>query len=251
MNRDIRAVTFDARGTLLKVRSSVGDTYAAVARRHGAELSTAAIEAAFSTVFPSMSPLAFPPMHHGQLRARERQWWRMLVERVFELADQQVDDFEGFFSELYSLYCGAEGWKPYREAASVLCLLRSAGYRLGVVSNFDSRIKDVLLALKMSMWFDAVVFSSRAGVAKPSAGIFQRALAELEVTADQALHVGDSLRNDWEGARNVGMRAILLDRTDRHAGNLPAECDLVPSLETVLERLGVAGFSELARVHIG
>ena len=62
MNGDIKVVTFDARGTLLKVRFPVGETYAAVARRHGADLSTAAIEAAFFTVFPSMPPLAFPPM---------------------------------------------------------------------------------------------------------------------------------------------------------------------------------------------
>ena len=249
MNGDIRVVTFDARGTLLKVRFSVGETYAAVARRHGADLSTIAIETAFFAVFPGMPPLAFPPLHDEQLREREHQWWRTLVERVVESADQRVDDFDEFFAELYSLYRGAEGWKPYREAASVLCLLRSAGYKLGVVSNFDSRIEEVLVALNMSIWFDSVVFSSRAGVAKPGAGIFQRALAELDVEAEQALHVGDSLRKDWEGARSIGMKAILLDRTDRYAVNAPSDCDVVPSLEAVLERLGVAGFSELARAH--
>jgi putative hydrolase of the HAD superfamily len=249
MNGDIKVVTFDARGTLLKVRFPVGETYAAVARRHGADLSTAAIEAAFFTVFPSMPPLAFPPMHDGQLRDRERGWWRTLVDRVVESADQRVDDFEAFFTELYSLYRGAQGWKPYREAASVLCLLRSAGYKLGVVSNFDSRIEEVLVALNMSIWFDSVVFSSRAGVAKPGAGIFERALAELDVKAAQALHVGDSLRKDWQGARDIGMNAVLLDRAGRYAGHTPADCDVIASLEAVLERLGVSGFSELARAH--
>ena len=93
------------------------------------------------------------------------------------------------------------------------------------------------------------MLTSRAGVAKPGAGIFQRALAELDVRADQAVHVGDSLRKDWEGARSIGMRAILLDRTDRYAGNTPTDCDVIRTLEAVLERLGVAGFSELARAH--
>ena len=62
MTDHIRAITFDARGTLLRVRFPVGETYAAVARRHGAELSTEAIQAAFFDVFPGMPPLAFPPM---------------------------------------------------------------------------------------------------------------------------------------------------------------------------------------------
>ncbi len=249
MKDHIKAVTFDARGTLLKVRFPVGETYAAVARRHGAELSTAAIEGAFFAVFPTMPPLAFPPMHDAELREREHRWWRTLVERVVESADQSVDDFDEFFVELYSLYRGAGGWKPYREAASVLCLLRSAGYKLGIVSNFDSRIEEVLLALNMSIWFDSVVYSSRAGVAKPDARIFQRALAELDVDAAQALHVGDSLRKDWQAARDFGMQAILLDRSERYAGHVPAECDVISSLEAVLERLGVAGFSQLARAH--
>jgi len=249
MTDKIRAITFDARGTLLRVRFPVGETYAAVARRHGAELSTEAIEAAFFDVFPGMPPLAFPPMSDEDLYAREYNWWRTMVERVVEVADQEVDDFDKFFNELYAIYRGAEAWKPYREAASVLCLLRSSGYKLALVSNFDSRIEQVLVALNLSIWFDAVVFSSRAGVPKPHPGIYQRALAELEVEPDEALHVGDNLRKDWEAAREVGMDAILIDRTGRYEGRTPPECNVISDLEGLLDTLGVAGFAMLARAY--
>ncbi|NKB89136.1 MAG: HAD-IA family hydrolase [Acidobacteria bacterium] len=249
MTEPIRAITFDARGTLLHVRFPVGECYAAVARRHGAELSPDAIEKAFFDVFPGMPPLAFPPMPDGQLHDREGRWWRELVERVVEAADQKVDDFDAFFSELYTIYRGAEAWKPYREAASVLCLLRSAGYKLGLVSNFDSRIEQVLVALNLSIWFDSVVYSSRAGVAKPHLGIYERALAELDVKPDQALHVGDNLEKDWEAARLLGMDAVLIDRAGRYEGKTPAECEVIDSLESLLKRLGVTGFSLLARAH--
>ena len=246
MSDSIQAVTFDARGTLLKVRYPVGETYAAVARRHGAQLSTEAVEAAFFEVFPKMPPLAFPPMPEAQMHARENDWWRTLVQRVVESAGQ-VDDFDAFFEELYGIYRGAEAWKPYREAASVLCLLRSHGYKLGLVSNFDSRIEEVLIALNLSIWFDTVVFSSRAGVAKPHPGIFRRALAELGVEPERTLHVGDSLRKDYEGARAAGMHAILVDRQGRYCEH--PEIDSIGSLKQLLDRLGVAGFAQFERAH--
>lgn len=253
MYDDIKAVTFDARGTLLKVRFPVGETYAAVARRHGADLSTDAIEDAFHEVFPSMPPLAFPPMEEAELHRREHDWWRTMVSRVMEAAQAtgQVDDFDAFFAELYGIYRGAEAWKPYREAASVLCLLRSSRYKLGLISNFDSRIEEVLVALNLSIWFDAVVFSSRTGVAKPHSGIFDRARAELAVEASETLHVGDSYEKDYRGATAAGMNALLLDRTGHWRERVPAEVERISSLDGVLERLGVGGFALFARAHAG
>lgn len=246
MHKKIKAVTFDARGTLVKVRFPVGETYAAVARRHGAVLAPDAVEATFVQVFPTMPPLAFPPMAAEELLECEHQWWRTLVKRVVAEAGA-VDDFETFFEELYSFYRGAEAWKPYREAASVLCLLRSNRFKVGLISNFDSRIEEIMVALNLSIWFDSVVFSSRTGVAKPHPGIFRRSLAELEVEPHEALHVGDSVPKDYEGARAAGMRALLLDRNGDAADN--DQIEVVSSLEGVLDRLGVRGYANLARAH--
>lgn len=248
MDRQIKAVTFDARGTLIKVRFPVGETYAAVARRHGADLSIEAVDAAFHEVFPTMPPLAFPPMSEVELHRREHEWWRTLVGRVVEAAGQ-VDDFDAFFRELYGIYRGAEAWIPYREAASVLCLLRSNRYKIGVISNFDSRIEEVLVALNLSIWFDAVVFSSRSGVAKPHPGIFHRTLAELDAEPHETLHVGDSYPKDYLGARAVGMEAVLLDRQGYWEARVPQEVQRIESLEQLLDRLGVGGFAAFARAH--
>lgn len=248
MERDIKAITFDARGTLVKVRFPVGETYAAVARRHGADLSGEDIERAFYEVFPSMPPLAFPPMSEHELHRREHQWWRTLVSRVVETVGS-VDDFDTFFAELYGIYRGAEAWKPYREAASVLCLLRSNRFKLGLISNFDSRIEEILVALNLSIWFDSVVFSSRTGVAKPHPGIFERSLAELQVQPHEALHVGDSYERDFQGATAAGMHALLLDRVGHWEDRVPADVPRISSLEQMLERLGVDGFALFARAH--
>jgi len=246
MSDQIRAVTFDARGTLLKVRFPVGETYAAVARRHGAVLSPDSVDAAFFEVFPTMPALAFPPMPEAQLHEQEQGWWRTLVGRVVESAGG-IDDFDSFFRELFGIYRGAQAWKPYREAASVLCLLRSSRIKLGLISNFDSRIEEVLVALTLSIWFDVVPFSSRVGVAKPEPQIFHEALGELGVDVGAALHVGDSLRKDYRGARAVGMQSLLVDRAGQYRED--AEIDTVESLEGVLTRLDIAGYSRFARAH--
>lgn len=248
MDGDIKAITFDARGTLVKVRFPVGETYAAVARRHGADLSVESIEEAFHEALPSMPPLAFPPMPEQELHRREHDWWRTLVSRVVETAGR-VDDFKTFFAELYGIYRGAEAWKPYREAASVLCLLRSSRFKLGLISNFDSRIEEILLALNLSIWFDSVVFSSRAGVSKPHPGIFRRALAELDVEPHEALHVGDSYERDYQGATAVGMQAMLVDRTGHWQGRVPEDVPRIAGLEEILEKLGVGGFALFERAH--
>lgn len=248
MNPEIKAITFDARGTLLKVRFPVGETYSTVARRYGAHLQPAVVDNAFHEVFPTMPPLAFPPMDEKELHVREHRWWRTLVERVVEAAGT-VDDFEAFFRELYGIYRGAEAWKPYREAASVLCLLRSNRFKLALVSNFDSRIEDVLVALNLSIWLDAVVFSSRTGAAKPHPGIFRRALAELDVEPENVLHVGDSYERDYLGAREAGMQALLLDRVGHWADRVPSDVRQIAGLEGVLEHVGVGGFARFAEAH--
>lgn len=250
MDREIKAVTFDARGTLLKVRFPVGETYAAVARRHGAHLPVEVIDDAFHHVLRTMPPLAFPPMPDHELHEHEHQWWRTLVHRVVETAGT-VDDFDAFFAELYGIYRGAEAWKPYREAASVLCLLRSSRFKLGLISNFDSRIEEILIALNLSIWFDAVVFSSRSGVAKPHSGIFARAVAELGVEPEETLHVGDSYERDYCGAREAGFQALLLDRTGAASSEVPPEVPRLTSLEQVLDRLDVGGFALFERAYAG
>jgi putative hydrolase of the HAD superfamily len=83
---------------------------------------------------------------------------------------------------------------------------------LGIVSNFDSRLFAVLRGLEIAELFDTVTISSLARAAKPSPKIFELALEKHAVDPDDAIHVGDSLRDDVEGATKAGLRAILLAR---------------------------------------
>ena len=105
----------------------------------------------------------------------------------------------------------------FPETLDTLKKLKSLELKLGIISNFDSRIYPVLESLDIRDFFDAVIISSEVGYAKPSPQIFRAAVQALAVPADEILMVGDSLDDDVDAAARCGLKAILVDRRNRHA----------------------------------
>ena len=86
------------------------------------------------------------------------------------------------------------------------------GIQLGVISNFDSRIYTVLDILALADFFQSVTISTEVGVAKPDPLIFATALQKHRCAAFEAWHVGDSYSEDYEGAKEAGLRGVWLRR---------------------------------------
>jgi putative hydrolase of the HAD superfamily len=103
---------------------------------------------------------------------------------------------------------------PYTDAVPALKALRAAGHRLAIVSNWDCSLGDWLEPAGLIALVDGVVTSAATGVAKPDPAIFRRALELLGVEAANAVHVGDSLDKDIDGARAAGIRAVLVTRDE-------------------------------------
>lgn len=206
----VRAILFDAADTLFRVRGSVGATYARIAARFGARVDPARVEERFRAVFPTMPPLAFDAATAEDVAALEYAWWRTLVARVF--ANLTFDDFDGFFAALFAQFARGDAWELFPETRDTLATLHDRGLRLGVVSNFDGRLLQVCDELGIRAYFDAIVMSGRVGHAKPDPHIFAAALELLGVEAAAALHVGDSEREDLQGAHAAGVRAVLIRR---------------------------------------
>jgi putative hydrolase of the HAD superfamily len=100
----------------------------------------------------------------------------------------------------------------YPDAAPALEAARARGQRLVVVSNWDVSLHQVLGRVGLAPLLDGVLTSAELGVRKPSPLIFERALALAEARAEDAVHVGDSLEEDVRGARNAGIKPVLLRR---------------------------------------
>jgi len=228
----IKAIFFDAAGTLFTVNGSVGEIYARIARDYGKEVSVADLEAGFRRSFAAAPPMAFPGALPEDVLAREKQWWRNLVYQVF--ADLgSFPRFDDYFAALFAFFARAEAWRLYPETLATLEELKRRGFTLGVISNFDSRLFGLLHGLGVSPFVDPVVISTQVGAAKPACDIFTRALARAGTPAEAALHVGDSYEADVVGALAAGLTPVFVDR--RGHGQETANYFQVSNLTSLLE----------------
>jgi putative hydrolase of the HAD superfamily len=220
--REVKVIFFDAVGTLIEIRGCVGEIYSRAAREFGFEAEPRILQLNFERSFRRPPPLAFPAgTPEAALTELEKGWWRNLVEAVFTGLGS-FPRFDQFFDEIFERFRGRESWRVYDDVAPALTELKRRGLKLGVISNFDSRLYDLLRACRLDHFFDSVHISTRVGAAKPDPAIFRAAVNHYAVEARRAWHVGDSLREDVEGAMAAGVNAILLDRNDRFAENAPA-----------------------------
>jgi putative hydrolase of the HAD superfamily len=201
-----RAVLFDAAETLFATRGSVGEIYASIARQYGSQADANTIQAAFVRHFRGAGPVSVQD---------EKRWWKEIVYRVFTDVGM-VENFDEFFDQVYENFRDSQGWMLFPETFNVLNQLKVLGVKLGVISNFDTRIYSVLEALGIRRFFDAITVSSEAGHSKPEREIFELAVRALGVPPSAVLLIGDSPHDDVEPAARAGLTAILIDRTGRH-----------------------------------
>lgn len=216
----VKAVFFDAVGTLFDVKGSVGSIYLHHAQKYGMDSSRnmeEAINSAFRDVFQKMPPPIFSVQGPEKLKQCERLWWFDVVHAVF----YRVGMFEGFdeyFDEVFEAFESVRHWNIYPETVGVLTELKQMGFELGVISNFDTRFFRIIRALELGHFFDTLTISSLAGAAKPSPKIFQYALDQHCVLPQEAVHIGDHEQEDFQGAQNAGLYAFHLDRTNEKKG---------------------------------
>ncbi len=103
---------------------------------------------------------------------------------------------------------------PDSEKALESC--SSLGLKLGVVSNFDSRLEELLRVCGLLSHFSFLITSEEAGIAKPNPTIFNQALQKCGVPAASVAHIGDHYVKDYLASRSVGIHGFLLDRQNEH-----------------------------------
>jgi putative hydrolase of the HAD superfamily len=216
----IQAVTFDVGGTLIAVWPSVGHVYAEVAARHGIKgLSAASLDRRFTAAWRAAEHFSYSLSD-----------WAALVDATFRgLTDRPPS--QTFFTELYACFSTTEAWRIYDDVIPTLDALAARGLKLGVISNWDERLRPLLERLKLARYFEAIIVSREVGSSKPSRGIFEHAVRKLGLPPEAILHVGDSLAMDVRGAEAAGLRALLLRRTGRvpRAGRLKSLLELCES----------------------
>ena len=217
MKTPIQVIFFDAADTLFHINGSVSDIYLTHAVQYGFRQtpdSKASIAQAFQRAFRDASPPVFATTDPSRLKQCERLWWFDIVHNVFYRVGM-FERFDEFFEQVFQVFEDPRSWTLFPETHVVLTRLREEGFELGIVSNFDSRLFPVMRGLGIDRLFDTITIASLARAAKPASKIFEIALEKHAVDPDEAMHVGDSMRDDMEGATKAGLTGVLLDRTGR------------------------------------
>lgn len=215
-------VFFDAGETILHPHPSFPELFAETVARHrpGSRVSAARVAAVQAELAPHLVELAHESgVDRPSLSAEDsRLFWSHLY-RSF-LARLGIED-EELVAALYATFSDSSSYRLYDDALPALERLAGAGYRLGLISNFEAWLQEMLVELEVGHLFDVTVISGLAGVEKPDPAIYALALERAGVPAARAVHVGDSPALDVEPALAVGMRAVLLDRWARYPGFAP------------------------------
>lgn len=215
-------VFFDAGNTLLHVDPSIGEVYAEVSRSFGCPVSPAEIEGHLLGVWKQhLDKVKASPEALVTSEEQEYEMWRMLTYTVHERVPSLTCDPRSWFEALYQTFGEARRFRLFPDVEETLGALGEKGIRIGVISNWDSRLERILNGIGLSQVFDVVAISSLVGYSKPHPRIFEIALERAGLPPEEAVHVGDTYRDDVEGARSAGIQAFHLKRNENFGLSKP------------------------------
>jgi putative hydrolase of the HAD superfamily len=209
-----QVIFFDAMGTLFGLKQSVGEIYAAIAKDHQVTVNPEQLNQTFYQQFKAAPPLAFGQLSAVELAQKEFDWWQDLARNVFKNLKvlTHFKDFKAYFHDLYDHFMTADPWLIYPDVLPLLDACQTAQISISLISNFDSRLLEILDQLSLNSYFEKVFISSQCTAAKPDRQIFQQALDHHQISPEQAWHIGDSHREDYLGAQAIGIQAFLIER---------------------------------------
>ncbi|MFL5928884.1 MAG: HAD family hydrolase [Gaiellaceae bacterium] len=212
----LKAVIFDVDFTLARPGPDLGpEGYRRLGERYGLTLDPARYEDARRAALTTLK--RHPELDHDE------EIWVLFTQRIIEGMGGVGDTYRAAV-EMEGAWTHAHHFELYDDALPTLEALRARGLKIGLLSN-SARDLDAFVA-HHGLTVDAVLTSRSHGKTKPHETIFLRMLELLEVAAEEAAMVGDTIEDDIDGARSVGMHALLVDREGRYGAEVEALDDL-------------------------
>ncbi|KAL2903796.1 Haloacid dehalogenase-like hydrolase domain-containing protein 3 [Bienertia sinuspersici] len=213
----LRYITVDVTGTLLAYKGELGDYYCMAAKSVGLPCPDyKRMHEGFKLAYTEMAK-KYPCFGHAA-KMPNIVWWKTCVQDSFNRAGYKYDEetFEKIFKRIYASFGSSAPYVLFPDSVPFLRWVRAQGIPVGLVSNSEYRYQDVILpalGINQDSEWDFGVFSGIEGVEKPNPRIFEIALEKAgNIAPEEALHIGDSMRQDYIPAKSLGMHALLLDR---------------------------------------
>jgi putative hydrolase of the HAD superfamily len=215
MAQTVKAVFLDVGGTLAYPHPSFHALMAEVCQAHGLAVTPEDAERVEAAVWAQIAEREDHGRGFSFNPEGSREFWHWVYRSfLIELDHAQAVDTD-LPHHLWETFTRLESYRLYDDALPALQALRRPGLLLAVISNWEEWLEQLMANLGITEYFDFAVVSGVCGVEKPDQGIFQLALERAGVHPSEAVHVGDSLKDDVHGAAQVGIRPVLIDRQDR------------------------------------
>jgi putative hydrolase of the HAD superfamily len=203
----VAAVFFDVDFTLIYPGPTFqGEGYARFAAQYGITVD----RARFGHAVRAASSILDEAQEHTYDDAIFVRYTRRIVEEMGGTGDRLNDCAR----EIYNEWAANQHFFLYEDVSAVLTELAQRGLKLGLISNSHRCLSSFQQHFELEGLIAAAVSSSEHGFMKPHPSIFEAALTLAGVAAAESVMVGDSLSHDIDGARRVGMRGILVHRSD-------------------------------------
>jgi putative hydrolase of the HAD superfamily len=224
-----RAVLFDVDFTLIYPGPTFrGEGYRLFCERYGMSVDPARFDEAVASAAPLLDGPEDAPYDAEIFVA----YTRHIIERMGGHGER-IDDCA---REIYAEWAGCQHFELYDEVPEALQTLASAGIRVGLISNSHRSLASFQSHFELEGLITAAVSSAEHGLMKPHPSIFAAALELLDVPPEAAVMVGDSVRQDVEGALRAGMRAVLIHRSQSaHVAEKELLARGVPTIRSLAE----------------
>ena len=213
----IRAVSFDVGETLLRPYPSFTELFGTCCREAGFALAEGA----------ELGLGAYANRYFGAIRDRgetfsateqeSRRTWLRLYQQFLLDQGASAAEADRLAQRAFETFTDPANYRLFDDALPTLRALRARGFRIGVISNWERWLDRLLQVSAVQELLDFVAISGVVGHEKPDRRIFDHAVAAARLPAAEILHIGDSVASDVVGAEAAGLRAILLDRDNRHS----------------------------------
>lgn len=210
----IDTVIFDVGETLVHAHPSFPGLFAHAVREAGHEVADDDVHRHFGVIPALFAASAAEGDLWTTSDEDSRRFWAHAYGKVLEPLG--VEPAEHLIDHLYATFTDVRNYVLFEDVEPTLRTLVDAGMRLGIVSNFEAWLEDLLHHLDLVRWFPVRIISGLVGLEKPDHRIFTLALEELEVAPERAAYVGDNPLFDAEPASAMGMVGVVIDRHGRH-----------------------------------
>ena len=219
----VKAVFFDVDFTLIYPGPTFqGEGYAVFCRRYGITVDPAR--------FPGAVIAASSILYDDQNHIYDAEIFVRYTRRIIEEMGGTGETLDACAQEIYSEWAACQHFFLYDDVAPALRELATRGLKIGLISNSHRCLASFERHFSLHGLIAAAISSFEHGYLKPHPSIFESALKLAGVSAHESVMVGDSYPHDVEGARHVGMRGILVQRTSRTSATVPSDVPVIRDL---------------------